>query len=179
MIQRLIVLSDLWGIGRSQWWAYYEQPLRNHFEVEWYDCCQLGDINLSNCEQEKLHQQFLAGGLERAVSGLLAAEKHRPPARLLAFSIGGTIAWKAIQQGLPCKYFCAVSATRLRKEQETLPIKGKLYYGADDPYRPDERWGQQQSTLSYELLPAYGHEAYTKAEVAETIVNELVAFRRV
>ena len=174
MKQRLIILSDLWGIGRSQWWPYYEQPLRQHFELEWYDCSQLGEIDLNNYKQDQLHQQFLEGGIERAINNLLVTERQHAPALILAFSIGGTIGWKAIQKGLSCGYFCAVSATRLRKEKEVFPIKGKLYYGANDPFRPDEHWSQQQVNLPYELLPNYGHEAYTKAEVAKTIVDKLL-----
>lgn len=177
MKQRLIILSDLWGIGRSQWWPNYVQPLRQHFELEWYDCCQLGEIDLKDYEQQKIHQQFLEGGIERAISNLLAAEKQQAPALILAFSIGGTIGWKAIQQGLICEYFCAVAATRLRKEHKIFPVKGKLYYGADDPFRPKEPWSQQQVNLSYELLHCYGHEAYTKPKVAKTIIDELLHFR--
>ena len=178
MMQRLIVLSDLWGIARSQWWSYYKKSLQQHFEVEWYDCCKLGEIDLGDYDQDKLHQQFLAGGLDRAVGSLIAAEKDRLPALILAFSIGGVIAWRAVQEGLPCEYFCAVSATRLRNEQEVFSTKGKLYYGANDPYHPNEQWHQQQSKLSYELLPTYGHEAYIKVEVAKMIVRELVAFTK-
>ncbi|WP_367393108.1 alpha/beta hydrolase [Lewinella sp. LCG006] len=175
MQQRLIILSDLWGVDRSQWWSFYEQPLRQHFELQWYDCCLLGQINLAHYEQEELHQQFLDGGIERAVDRLLAAEKHYPPAYVLAFSIGGTISWRAILQGLSCSYFCAVSATRLRKEDEQLSIRGKLYYGEDDPYRPDEKWSERQVHLSHALLPNHGHEVYTKAEIAKIIVRELIA----
>ncbi|WP_020535068.1 hypothetical protein [Lewinella cohaerens] len=177
MKQRLVILSDLWGAGRSQWWSCYEQPLRQYFELEWYDCCELGEIDLSNYEQDQLHQQFLENGIERAINNLLAAEKQHPPAPILAFSIGGTIGWKAIQKGFSCGYFCAVSATRLRKEQEVFPVKGTLYYGADDPFRPDEQWSQQQVNLSCKLLSCYGHEAYTKPKVAKIIIDELFHFR--
>ncbi|MEL6944601.1 MAG: alpha/beta hydrolase, partial [Bacteroidota bacterium] len=59
---------------------------------------------------------------------------------ILAFSIGGTIAWKAALKGLKIKSLWAFSATRLRYEVERPNIPIQLFFGQKDEYRPSSNW---------------------------------------
>ena len=73
--QRLLILSDLWGKEKSDWITYYTSILVNHFELEYYDSCDLGTINKSDYSEENLHNQFINGGIEKAVVQLVKKEK--------------------------------------------------------------------------------------------------------
>lgn len=110
--QRIIILSDLWGKDNSEWMNYYNSILENHFIVKHYDSCVLGEIDKSDYTEEKLHHQFINGGIEIAVKNLLKEETES--AIILGFSVGGTIAWQACNAGLKTSYLFAVSSTRLR-----------------------------------------------------------------
>ena len=70
-MKRLIVLSDLWGKSKSDWFVRYETILKNEFEIVFYDSCELGDIDLSDSSEDRIHQQFAHEGIERAVNKLL------------------------------------------------------------------------------------------------------------
>ena len=96
--ERLILLSDLWGEEKCEWMTYYTSVLEQHFVLQYYDCCELGDIDKSDYSEKNLHHQFINGGMEKAVENLLQKEKES--VIVLGFSIGGTIAWKAAISGL-------------------------------------------------------------------------------
>lgn len=173
MKPRLILLSDLWGQQRSNWWIFYTRLLQNQFEIQWYDSCELGQISLQPYEQECLHQQFVGGGIQRAARQLYElGHDIQVPRIVLSFSIGGTIAWKAIQEGLKVQQFYAVSATRLRYEQTPLSNKGCLFFGEKDAYSPSQDWYDQQ-TIQYKILPKQNHDCYQTLPVAEHIANEI------
>lgn len=175
MKPRLLLLSDLWGRGQSDWWQRYSVALSPHFQLQWYDCCELANLQLVPYEQDVLHQQFVQGGIERAAAKLLQEEAHYPTSRqILSFSMGGVIAWKAIQAGLPVHQYYAVSASRLRYEQVALPAHGCLWYGDQDAFRPSPEWLGRQH-LRHHLLPAHGHECYREPQVVKLITDTLIA----
>ncbi|MEM6700223.1 MAG: alpha/beta hydrolase [Bacteroidota bacterium] len=157
MKPRLLLLSDLWGREKADWTTTYLKELSPYFECQYYDCCELGRVDKSVYEQERLHQQFVNGGIERAVRNLLDLEKKE--VFILAFSIGGTIAWKAALKGLPIKQLWAISATRLRHEPERPSIPIHLIYGAKDDFRPSLNWLERMN-VSYEIVAEQGHNLY-------------------
>ena len=163
-------------MGKSDWWQLYTDLLSPYYKVRWYDSCSLAQVKLTPFTQEHLHQQFINGGIDLAVATLLenGLQQSGPPT-ILAFSIGGTIAWKAVQAGLAAEQFYAVSATRLRYERESLPIEGCLWYGGEDAYRPNTEWLSQQR-LSSDILVGGEHECYRDVEVAQH-VSELIIGR--
>lgn len=174
MKPRLVLLSDLWGKGRSDWWQNYDQLLAPHFNLQWYDCCALAGLQLVPYEQEHLHRQFVAGGIERAVQALIQHESTRSsPCYILGFSIGGLIGWRSIVAGLRANYFCAISATRLRYETHVLPLNGLLLYGKEDPYQPAPEWLDKQQ-LQHQVLADFRHECYQESAIAEQIAQELI-----
>lgn len=175
MKSRLILLSDLWGQGQSHWWEQYSAALAPHFEMQWYDCCELANLQLTPYEQNYLHQQFVNGGIERAVIELLQREIEQPgPKQILSFSVGGVIAWRAIQAGLAVEHFYAISATRLRYERGMLPVSGHLWYGDKDTFRPKQEWLDRQK-LQCHILPDTDHDCYTEPSVIKLITEILVA----
>lgn len=171
MKPRLIILSDLWGKEKSEWISNYVELLNEKFEIQYYDCCELGEIDKTNYNEENLHSQFVGGGIERAVKNLLNTEKSQ--IAILAFSIGGTIAWKASLEGLDvCRLF-TVSSTRLRFEN-TIP-NGiiKLYYGENDRNKPSENWFEKHS-LDFEIIKNKEHNFYIEKDCAIDICNKIL-----
>jgi pimeloyl-ACP methyl ester carboxylesterase len=171
MKPRLIILSDLWGKEKSGWVSAYIELLKDKFEIQYYDCCELGAIDKINYTEENLHSQFVNGGIEKAVEHLLKTEKNQID--VLAFSIGGTIAWKAALQGLNIRCLFAVSATRLRYENGIPNGAIKLYYGENDSNAPSENWFQKHS-IDFKIIKKKEHDFYTEKDFATSICKEVL-----
>jgi len=153
--QYLIVLTDLWGQEKFDWFLKYQEKL--NAEVVVYDSCKIANVDKTIYKESNLHQQFVNGGIEKAVTKLL--EQEQKEVNILAFSIGGTIAWKAIQKGLKVNNLFAVSATRLRYETEKPNCNIHLFYGEKDVFKPKQKWFQQFELELIEIKNK-GHEVY-------------------
>lgn len=171
MKPRLIILSDLWGKEKSDWVLDYIELLKDKFEIQYYDCCELGEIDKTNYTEENLHSQFVNGGIENAVENLLKTEKYQID--ILAFSIGGIIAWKSALKGLNVRSLFAVSSTRLRYEDKIPNGAIRLYYGENDSNKPNDNWFEKHS-LDYEIIENKEHNFYTEKECATSICNEFL-----
>jgi dienelactone hydrolase len=171
MKPRLIILSDLWGKEKADWVAGYVELLKDKFEIQYYDCYELGEIDITNYTQESIHSQFVTGGIEKAETNLLKAEKNQ--ISILAFSIGGTIAWKAALKGLRVKNLFAVSSTRLRYENEIPNGIIKLYYGENDSNIPSDNWFEKHS-IDFEIIKNKEHSFYTEKEFTTSICKEIL-----
>lgn len=171
MKSRLIILSDLWGLEKSEWLIYYTRLLGDYYDIKYYDCCTLGEINKSNDTEKNLHHQFLNGGIERAVEKLFDIEKDK--LSILAFSIGGTIAWKfGIKTSKIDRLIC-VSSTRLRYENTQPKGKILLYYGGKDTFKPDKYWFQKMK-LNFIILNDKEHQFYKDEEFAKQLSDQLI-----
>jgi hypothetical protein len=171
MKPRLLILSDLWGKEKSDWVLDYVELLKNKFEIQYYDCCELGEIDKTNYTEENLHNQFVNGGIEKAVENLLKIEKNQID--VFAFSIGGTIAWKASMKGLNVRNLFAVSSTRLRHENEIPNGAIKLYYGENDCNKPSNDWFEKHS-IDFEIIKNKEHDFYTDKECGTSICDEIL-----
>jgi len=171
MNKRLIILSDLWGREKSDWLINYTEVLKAHFDITYYDCCELGGINKSDYNEKSLHQQFVNGGIERAVQKLTALEQHT--ISILAFSIGGTIAWKFGINNTKIDTLTCISSTRLRHETIQSKAKIKLFYGENDIYRPQEEW-LNNMRLDYEIIGNKDHLLYRDIEFAQRVSQEII-----
>lgn len=154
---RLLFLSDLYGKSKTNWEKSYIKHFKNDYAIQYYDVCKLGEVNKNNYSQENLHQQFVAFGIEKAVNNLLQLEKEE--VTILAFSIGGTIAWKAALKGLKAQKIIALSATRLRYETERPNCKIQLFYGRNDSFQPSKDWCKMMK-IEPIILENEAHEFY-------------------
>lgn len=171
MKKRLIILSDLWGREKSEWLINYTRILKTDLNIEYYDSCELGEVDKSEYTERKLHEQFVNGGVERAVEKLL--EQETDTVNILAFSIGGTIAWKfGIISNKIDSLFC-VSSTRLRNE--IIKPKGKitLYFGENDEFKPQMEWFNKMK-LNPKILKDKAHQMYNELELAKQISQQII-----
>ncbi|WP_293301890.1 hypothetical protein [Pedobacter sp. UBA4863] len=164
---KLIILSDLLGHRNSNWVNTYTDLLRHKFQIQFYDCCELAQIDTQLIDKENIHQQFVTGGIEKAVEQLLHNEKNEITC-IIGFSIGGLIAWKAALAGLKTSFICAISSTRLRCEIQKPNVFIHLFYGENDPYKPDEKWFELMQ-LDTVIFNNENHEFYMKQEFANKI----------
>ncbi len=170
MKPRLIILSDIWGIEKSDWIITYVKILETEFDIQYYDSCELGKVNKKIYEESNIHSQFLERGISIATDRLLELEKEK--INILAFSIGGTIAWKAALKGLSIDKFYAISSTRLR--YETTKPKGyvKLFFGEYDTFKPTTNW-LEQLRVDYEISIEKNHQMYTDENYAVKVSKEI------
>jgi hypothetical protein len=170
-MKRLIVLSDLWGKSKSDWFIQYETILKSHFEIVFYDCCKMAEIDLSDFSEDKIHHQFTNGGIERAVKALVENEKGN--VEVLGFSIGGLIAWKAALEGLKVGSLFALSSTRLRYETKHPKCAINLFYAENDKYKPTEDWFKKQN-LKMNIYKEQEHYFYSSKEIAIEVSKKII-----
>jgi len=179
MKPRLIILSDLWGQKKSQWTNGYKQELQERFDVKYYDCCELAEIDTSIYTEDKIHAQFVNGGIETASQKLVLLEPKK--VFILAFSVGGTIAWKAGIKGLNFHFLYAISANRLRHQTALLSGNLHLYFGAEDPYKPTQKWFDKIKP-NYTIIENQGHTIYANAKfisrICKSILHDLAELKQ-
>ncbi len=168
---KLVLLSDLWGNENGEWISYYTSILDYYFDLSFYNCAELAEINIINLQQEKIHQHFVNGGIDKAVKNLLESESEK--INILGFSIGSTIAWKAALQGLKVENLFGISATRLRYETEKPLVKVELLFGNDDSFKPDLKWFEDMN-IKQHFITNQDHEMYKEKEIAHEICNIII-----
>ncbi len=162
MAEKLLVLSDMWGIKKGLWITSYFGYLQQYYNIEFYDAQQLANLDLPVMTGENIHKAFVEGGIDTAVAHLLKKEKE--PCHVLAFSTGGTIAWKAGIKGLPIKSLTAISPTRIRFEEEAPSCDINLVYGECDTFKPDMNWAKKVG-VDFKIVPSFGHELYSDEKI--------------
>lgn len=168
--KKLIILSDILGVIQSDWIKHYTNQLTPLLSVKFYDVRVLADIDLLITAKELIHKQFVEGGIEKAIENLIALEKEE--VNILAFSIGGTIAWKSTLRGLESASLTLVSSTRLRKETEKPNCKLNMYFGEKDKFKPNDEWFSKLN-IEGTIFNNEGHEIYKEKSFAETICNTI------
>ncbi|WP_163408899.1 alpha/beta hydrolase family protein [Flavobacterium ajazii] len=171
MKPRLLILSDLFGGKNPEWVKLYTEILQSKFDVQYYDVRVLANICLESISESDIHDQFLNGGIEKAVENLLKLEKEEIV--ILGFSIGGTIAWKAALNGLKVSHLIAVSSTRLRFETQIPDCKINLYFGEKDLNVPNSEWFSDLN-ISNQFFENQGHQLYLQKENAFIICNNFL-----
>lgn len=173
MSSKLIIISDLFGFDDSTWIGNYLEFLESYFEISCYDSCKLAGIDQDELTQDELHSQFINGGIDKAVEELLKSEPTEID--VLAFSIGGTIAWKAALRGLKIKNLYAISSTRLRYENQKPNCSIHLLFGENDLFKPEKSWfknlNMESNILKDETHKLYKNEEFT-AHLCKRIISE-------
>jgi pimeloyl-ACP methyl ester carboxylesterase len=170
-MEKLVILSDLWGNIKSDWLPHYTEILKKHFEIKYYDCRELGEIDLKEYTEKKIHQQFMNGGVDRAIKNLL--NKEADITNVIGFSLGGYIAWKSALEGLKIENITAISSTRLRYENIKPPCKIDVIYGENDKFKPENDWFFR---LKLKQIIFYNevHDFYRNKENAINICDEII-----
>lgn len=171
MSARLILLSDLWGLDQAAWMSFYIQQLQPYFDLMVYDSCSLADVPSELTTEQAVHQHFVHIGIDRAVEKLIQLEPQKTV--ILAFSIGGTIAWKAIEKGLKSSFFYAISATRLRYQTTSLQSPINVFFGQQDPYKPSTSWFNKMNISPF-IIPDGEHTLYRSPIFAQTICQQII-----
>ncbi len=173
MAEKLLVLSDMWGVKKGLWITSYFGYLQQYYDIQFYDCQQLGNIDEVVNNQENLHRAFVEGGIDTAVAHLIRKEKTA--SHVLAFSMGGTIAWKAALAGLPIKSLTTVSATRIRMEEQKPGCADlNLIFGECDTFKPDMNWANRVG-VALNVIPSFGHELYSDEKIISEVCMELLS----
>lgn len=173
MKPRLVILSDLWGELKSDWVSKYIELLRPTFDIVYYDCCELGNIDSTDYSETRIHEQFLNGGIDATVNSLL--EKEKGYISVLSFSIGGTIAWKAGLKGLNIVTLFAISSTRLRYESSKPNCFIQLFYGDLDKHRPDDTWFKKLGSIDFSIFKNETHDLYMNKNNVIQICDKIIS----
>lgn len=171
MAEKLIVLSDMWGIKKGLWITSYFGYLQQYYDIEFHDVQQLANLDIPVLTGENIHKAFVEGGIDTAVAHLL--KKVDQPCHVLAFSTGGTIAWKAGVQGLPMKSLTAISPTRIRFEENRPDCTVDLIYGECDAFKPDMNWAKKVG-IDFKIVPNFGHELYSDEKIIGDVSMDML-----
>lgn len=171
MAERLVIVSDMWGVKKGLWITSYLGYLQQYFDITFYDSQQLAHLEVLIHSEENVHYAFANGGIDTAAAHLLKKEKE--PAHYLGFSTGGTIAWRANLLGLPMKSLYTVSSTRIRTESKRPECPTSVLFGDNDVYRPKTDW-YEKTGLKGELIKGFGHTMYTDEKVIQKVCLDLL-----
>ncbi|WP_291868624.1 hypothetical protein [Maribacter sp.] len=171
MAERLVIISDMWGAKKGLWITSYLGYLQQYFDIVFYDSQQLANLDLKVNSGENIHKAFVDGGIDTAVAHLV--KKEKVASHYLAFSTGGTIAWKAANLGLPIKSLYAISATRIRMEDKRPEVPARLIFGKNDAYRPSLDWGEKLG-VEIENIDNFGHTMYTDEKIIRKVCQDLL-----
>ena len=166
--KNLLILSDIRGISKATYLQGFFDILQAQYSIEILDTPALGGVKIDGKEQSQIHTDMLATGVDCAVKKLLVRQSVTG---ILAFSIGGWVAWRAMLQALKVDKLVAVSATRLRYE-ERWPEQGSIHlmYGGADPYRPKQYWPTAKN-ITTEVLTGQPHTLYENGAFAEKLTK--------
>jgi len=169
MKARLLIFHDINGLDQT-FLSSYENLLRHHFEIVFYDLDKLGGIAPS----EDRHSQYIKFGIRSIVENILKLEeKIHTPRYLLGFSVGATIAYDLALQGLSFKYLLGLSGTRIRKYRQVPFGNIELVYGAQDDFRPTEEWLSEKK-INHELLENTSHDFYKESSMIKHFTNRFI-----
>lgn len=172
MAERLIIVSDMWGTKKGLWITSYLGYLQQYFDITFYDCQQLGNIDIPVQTADSLTSAFEENGQRTAVAHLL--KKERKPAYYLGFGIGATIIWEAAKEGLPVTSFYGVSAENITASTDKPDLSDyNLLFGGKDTGKPTEDWCSK-TDADIELMPNFGKGLYTDDVIIQKVCLTLL-----
>ncbi|MEH6682420.1 MAG: hypothetical protein V7724_17885 [Sediminicola sp.] len=172
MAERLVILSDIWGAKRGLWITSYLGYLQQYFDIVFYDCQQLANMDVPVETEENIKKAFIGGGCATAVAHLLNREGGQH-SHFLAFGIGGAIALQAATKGLRMKSLYAVSSPEIPLDIRSVDFRITLLYGSNDTNAPVVG-SERGMDLDLELVPNFGHTMYSDDKIIQKICQELL-----
>ena len=160
------IISDLWGHRSCKWWENFKVNLGPKYKVTILDASTLAGIDTSIHKQEEIHDAFIQGGLETAVSELILRTEKTD--LLMGCSIGGVIAWRACLKGLQAEKLITLSSTRLRDETSKPPCTIQVIFGTEDSFSPNEGWYEKMNIIPT-IMTNHGHNLYMENDVWKSI----------
>lgn len=167
----IVILSDLWGYTDQSWIYSYASMLKKHYKIQLFDCRKKAKIPSNIIDEKEIHEHMKAYGIQNCVHELVINQQCIDT--ILAFSIGGTIAWKAILEGFQTKKLYAISSTRLRYEKYIPNVKISLFYGESDLYKPTSDWFMSKN-ISPIIINKETHTLYQKQDCIKHISNHII-----
>lgn len=171
MAKRLVILSDMWGIKKGMWITSYLAYLQPYFDIVFYDCRQLANIDVPQNTRENIYNAFIEGGMDLAVRHLL--KKETEAAHYLTFCAGGTIAFDAALKGLPAESIYAVSPIDIGTFTEVPECPVTLVFGDQDSDIPHYLWADALG-IKMNRIEKYGHELYSDEKVIAMICQDIL-----
>ena len=171
MKEKLVILSDLWGLKKAGYLSKLVDILETHYEIQVLDSIQLAGIDQRVYTKESLHRQFVQGGIDRASNRL--KELLNEPTSIVAFSVGGVIAWKAALNVRTVNHLVCISSTRLRLEDGRPNCTVDLIFGENDEHRPDHNWFSRLGIDPIEISNA-GHDFYRTTSDISFLIPDLI-----
>ena len=173
MSKRLVIVSDMWGCKKGLWITSYLGYLQSYFDITFYDCRELANLDASVNTADGLHKAFREGGLETAANQLLKKEQEKKPGHYLTFCAGATTAWKAALKGLPIKSLYAISPFNLEESTQKPEIPVHLLHGEYHKILLDKKRMTEEG-LILETVPNFGHELYTDEKIIRKVCLDLL-----
>lgn len=168
MRRTLVIISDLWGEERSSWWDSYCSYFSAHYSVVMYDVRLLAGVSSRDLKKEQIHDALINGGIDKVVTQILDIHKGQEY-DLLGMSVGGYIAWQVAMQSPTVGRVAAISATRLRYEEQRPNAKTLVIYGELDEYKPTASW---LSAMEANIRPNMPHELYKDIRVLQPWLDQ-------
>ena len=172
MKKKLLILTDLWGLRKASFLNRYLDEFEAYFEIRVIDSLELACIDKRVYTKESLHRQFINGGIERAAERLFLSLEE--PVHILAFSIGGAIAWKAAMRSTYVERLTCVSSTRLRLETERPTCQISLIFGSNESFGPSIDWFETMETNRIEVIG--GEHDFYRYNRERAVIKEQVLY---
>jgi len=171
MADKLIVVSDMWGVQKGLWITSYLGYLQQYFNIEFYDSRELSQVDKHLASSDEVHSAFINGGKDKAVAQLLA--KENIASHYLTFCAGGTIAWEAALKGLPMKSLYAISPIDLENHSQGPDCPVKILFGEADDIIYDDEWAIRTGA-QIETMPNFGHEMYSDEKIIQKVCLDIL-----
>lgn len=156
---KCLLVTDIFGSPTE------DNPLVSHLQVDTdLTILRLSDlVGKPHLEGESMHRYlFLDGGFNVAISAI--RELKEDEFRIgIGFSAGGSVLWKSCVNGLKPEVIFCLSSTRLRFESSKLETKSHVFFGDEDPGRPEVTW-LEEFPSTYQIGKNEDHGFYNQQQ---------------
>lgn len=171
-MRNIVILSDIHGLALTD--QTNARFLKGFDSIDQLNSIDLAQISAS--DPNVRHNDMVTGGIDVAASKLKSLYPYGIEFAL-GLSVGGVILWRAALTGLSIGRLVCFSSTRLRFETQVPDCPIRLYFGANDKYRPDTSWFTTAG-VEQQLIDGEGHEFYKTTRAAEILDQELIHMPR-
>lgn len=167
-MKRILVLTDIWNRPTDR-----ECFLNKCVSAE-FDRVSISELlGIPELAGELVHSMLFGNGKADDVVSQLAAYQDKYDFAV-GFSAGGTLLWRAVENGLKLKGLVCISSTRLRDES-SLSIHTQATFGSLDINRPNDEWIRTIPTEGH-VLEECAHDFYLNPDTTNARqISDLIA----